>query len=139
MRGSSKALDNSAMERSVRLGKPVVQREITASLLPILRARSRWVMFFSLRMASILAMMSADSCTSDIISLGTAATFSLNHSCLFRIGTICKKANRQYRITLSLLCSHTLFPDYHSKFSQISVNPSHIRTISGLLRRRQSS
>ena len=54
----------------------------------ILFARSRWVMFFCLRTASMRAMISADSCTSDMISGDTAAIFSLNHSCLFLIANV---------------------------------------------------
>ena len=83
--GSPSAVESSAMDFNVRLGKPEVHLDMTASERPILLARSRWVMFFCLRIASIRAMISADSCTSDMISGDTAAIFSLNHSCLFLI------------------------------------------------------
>ena len=58
-RGSPNAVEISAMDFNVRLGKPDVHLEITASDRPILFARSRWVMFFCLRMASMRAMISA--------------------------------------------------------------------------------
>ena len=87
-RGSPNAVEISAMDFNVRLGKPDVHLEITASDRPILFARSRWVMFFCLRTASMRAMISADSCTSDMISGDTAAIFSLNHSCLFLIANV---------------------------------------------------
>ena len=88
IRGSPRAVEISAMDFSVRLGKPEVHREMAASDRPILFARSRWVMFFCLRTASMRAMISADSCTSDMISGDTAAIFSLNHSCLFLIANV---------------------------------------------------
>lgn len=85
--GSPRAVEISAMDLSVRFGKPVVQRDTTASDRFNLRARSRWVMFFFLRMASSRAMMAADSCTSDITSGATADTFSWNHSCFLFISS----------------------------------------------------
>ena len=87
-RGSPNAVEISAMDFNVRLGKPDVHLEITASDRPILFARSRWVMFFCLRAASMRAMILANSCTSDMISGDTAAIFSLNHSCLFLIANV---------------------------------------------------
>ena len=87
-RGSPNAVEISAMDFNVRLGKPDVHLEITASDRPIFRARSFCVMFFCLRMASTRAMISADNCTSDMISGDTAAIFSLNLSCLFFIANV---------------------------------------------------
>lgn len=83
--GSPSAVEISAMDFRVRLGKPEVHLEMTASERPIFLARSFWVMCFCLRRASIRAIMSAESCTSDIISGDTAAIFASNHSCLFLI------------------------------------------------------
>ena len=74
-RGSPNAVEISAMDFSVRLGKPEVHRDMAASDRPIFRARSFCVMFFCLRMASRRAMISA-------------AIFSLNHSCLFLIANV---------------------------------------------------
>ena len=83
--GSPRAVDNSAIERRVRFGNPVVHRETTASLFPNFLAKSRWLIFFSLRIESMRAIISADSWTSVRISGDTDKTFSLNHSCLFLI------------------------------------------------------
>ena len=83
--GSPRAVDSSAMERRVRFGNPVVHRETTASLLPNFLAKSRWLIFFSLRIESMRAIISADGWTSVRISCDTDETFSLNHSCLFLI------------------------------------------------------
>ena len=88
IRGSPRAVEISAMDFRVRLGKPEVHRDMAASDRPIFRARSFCVMFFCLRMASTRAMISADNCTSDMISGDTAAIFSLNHSCLFLIANV---------------------------------------------------
>ena len=88
IRGSPRAVEISAMDFRVRLGKPEVHRDMAASDRPIFRARSFCVMFFCLRMASMRAMISADNCTSDMISGDTAAIFSLNHSCLFLIANV---------------------------------------------------
>ena len=88
IRGSPRAVEISAMDFRVRLGKPDIHREMPGSDRPIFRARSFCVMFFCLRMASRRAMISADNCTSDTISGDTAAIFSLNHSCLFLIANV---------------------------------------------------
>ena len=47
--GSPRAVEISAMDFSVRLGKPDVHRDMAASDRPILRARSFCVMFFCFR------------------------------------------------------------------------------------------
>ena len=83
--GSSNAVDSSAIERRVKFGKPVVHLETTASLLPIFLAKSRWLIFFSLRIVSMRAIMSADNWISVCISGDTCETFALNQSCLFLI------------------------------------------------------
>lgn len=88
IRGSPRAVEISAMDFSVRLGKPEVHRDMAASDRPILRAKSFCVRFFCFRMASMRAMISADNCTSETISGDTAAIFSLNHSCLFLIANV---------------------------------------------------
>ena len=85
MRGSPSAVEISAIDFRVRFGNPLVHLEMTASDLPILRARSLCVIFFCLRIVSIRAMISADNCTSVIISGVTAANFSLNQSCLLLV------------------------------------------------------
>ena len=102
IKGSPKAEESWAIDRKVRFGKPVVQRETTASLFPSLFAKSRCVMCFSLRIKSILSMMPADSCTSVMISGDTEATFSLNHACLFFISfSSCCKDNKSLAYKLN--------------------------------------
>ena len=85
MRGSPRAADICESVRRVKFGNPVIQRDTTASSFPILRARSRWDMCFSLRVLSIRAIIPADICTSAMISGETFSTFDLNHSCLLFI------------------------------------------------------
>ena len=82
---SPNAVDSSAMERRVKFGNPVVHLETTASLLPIFLAKSRWLIFFSLRIESMRAIMSADNWISVRISGDTDESFALNQSCLFLI------------------------------------------------------
>ena len=131
MRGSPRAIDNSAMERKVRLGNPVVHLDTTASLLPSLRARSLCVMLFFLRMESMRAMMLADICTSVIIASGTAATFLSNHSCLF---FIFQKLYPLFQVVLFLQYERTLCLCCYSTSFRIVVSQEHIRTALGHVR-----
>ena len=112
---SPNAVDSSAIERRVKFGNPVVHLETTASLLPIFLAKSRWLIFFSLRIESMRAIMSADNWISVRISGDTDESFALNQSCLFLISqkqhhrchwvlspqfprmTICSDMRRQYK------------------------------------------
>ena len=121
---SPNAVDSSAIERRVKFGNPVVHLETTASLLPIFLAKSRWLIFFSLRIESMRAIMSADNWISVRISGDTDESFALNQSCLFLIS---QKQHHRCHWVLSPQFLHILWQYYHLEFFQTSVSQEHIR------------
>lgn len=122
---SPNAVDSSAIERRVKFGNPVVHLETTASLLPIFLAKSRWLIFFSLRIESMRAIMSADNWISVRISGDTDESFALNQSCLFLIS---QKQHHRCHWVLSPQFLHILWQYYHLEFFQTSVGQEYSHT-----------
>ena len=122
---SPNAVDSSAIERRVKFGNPVVHLETTASLLPIFLAKSRWLIFFSLIIESMLAIMSADNWISVCISGDTDESFALNQSCLFIIS---QKQHQRCHWVLSTQFLHILWQHYHLEFFQTSVGQEYSHT-----------
>ena len=112
---SPNAVDSSAIERRVKFGNPVVHLETTASLLPIFLAKSRWLIFFSLRIESMRAIMSADNWIS--VRISAIQTKALHLSKYYeRIGTEVAEIELSFSFPESYAaCLATLTYSFHHK------------------------